>query len=39
MALLAVTAIALPGFHTYRTQPAGGTLLQGMIPYTQAMPN
>jgi len=34
-ALLAAAAITLPGFHPYRTQLAGGTLLQGVIPYEQ----
>jgi hypothetical protein len=35
-ALVAAAAITLPGFHTYRTQYGGGTLLQGVIPYAQA---
>ncbi len=34
-ALVAAAAIALPGFHTYRSTLGGGTLLRGVIPYAQ----
>jgi enterochelin esterase-like enzyme len=36
-ALVAAAAISLPGLHAYRSQPpAGGSILQGVIPYAQA---
>lgn len=35
-ALVAAAAISLPGMHLFRTQPAYGSVYQGVIPYAQA---